>query len=139
MFSTPFDFSHSSRNIELFIIVLREEQEISKEARSGQHQLGKFDDFLGWCCHTFCYSHGVLSLSKICLQTVERVPEMSVVCVTLKNSPNFHSQSVLTRLRSVIAFLKYFSDIITNKDSVFSQPCYPHLNTPIDQWEHAAI
>ena len=41
-------------------------------------------------------------------------------------------KSVLTRLKSVIAFLKYFSDIIINTDGVFSQPCYPHLNTPID-------
>ena len=136
MFSTPFNFSHSSLNIELFIIVLREEQEILKEARSGQHQLGKFDDFLGWCCHTFCYSYGVLSLSKICLQTVERVLEMSVVCITLKSSPNFHSQRVFWR---GLSLLSSASVIILNTDGVFSQPCYSHLNTPIDQWKHAAI
>ena len=131
------DFSHPSRNIELFIIVIREEQEISKEARSGQHQLRKFDYFLGWCC---TYSHGVLSLSKICLQTVERVSENVRGLRNFKEFSEFPlPKSVLTRLKSVIAFLKYFSDIITNKDGVFSQPCYLHLNTPIDQWEHAAI
>ena len=41
--------------------------------------------------------------------------------------------SILMRLKSVIAFLKYFSGIIINTDGVFSQPCYPHLNTLIDQ------
>ena len=41
--------------------------------------------------------------------------------------------SVLMRLKSVIAFLTYFSDIIIHTQSVFSQPSYPHLNTPTDR------
>ena len=41
--------------------------------------------------------------------------------------------SVLMRLKSVIVFLKYFSDLIINTDGVFSQLCYPHLTTHIDQ------
>ena len=40
---------------------------------------------------------------------------------------------LMMRLKSIIAFLKYFSDIIINADGVFSQSCYPYLNTPIDQ------
>ena len=42
--------------------------------------------------------------------------------------------SVLTRLKSIIAFLRYFWGIkVIHADGVFSQSCYPHLNTPIDQ------
>ena len=47
IFPAPFDFTHSSRNIKLLLVILREEPEISKEARSGQHQPTKFNDFLG--------------------------------------------------------------------------------------------
>ena len=43
------------------------------------------------------------------------------------------------RLNSVIVFLKYFSDLIINTDGIFSQPCYPHLTTHIDQGEHATV
>ena len=58
----------------------------------------------------------------------------SGVCITLENSLNPNSQRVfLMRLKSVIAFIKYFKDMIISTDCVFSKPCYPHLNTPIDQ------
>ena len=43
------------------------------------------------------------------------------------------------RLKSVIVFLKYFSDLIINTDGVFSQLCYPRLTTHIDQCEHATV
>lgn len=40
---------------------------------------------------------------------------------------------------SPIACLKYFSDMIIHTDGVFSQSCYPHPNTPIDQLDHATV
>ena len=41
---------------------------------------------------------------------------------------------VLMRLKSIIAFLRYFWGIkVIHADGIFSQSCYPRLNTPIDQ------
>ena len=45
IFPSTFDFSHSYRNIELFIVILRAEPEILKEARRGNSSV--FEDFLG--------------------------------------------------------------------------------------------
>ena len=45
IFPAPFDFSRSSRDIELFTVILRAEPEISKEARSGN--MSALEDFLG--------------------------------------------------------------------------------------------
>ena len=41
----PFDFFHSSRNVELFLIILRAEPEILEETRSGN--MSVFENFLG--------------------------------------------------------------------------------------------
>ena len=43
------------------------------------------------------------------------------------------------RLKSVIALLKFYLDVIINRDGVFSQPCYPRQNKPIDQCDHATV
>ena len=59
IFPAPLDFSHSYRNIELFIVILRAEPEISKKARSGNSSV--FEDFLGlMVSFVLCYSYGVL-------------------------------------------------------------------------------
>ena len=69
IFPAIFDFSHSCRNIELFIVILRAEPEISKEARRGNSS--EFEDFLGLMVS---YVLSVIlrefwsRFSKICLQ-----------------------------------------------------------------------
>ena len=62
IFPAPFDFSRSSRNIELFSVILGAEREISKVARSGNTSV--LEDFLGWC-----FQIHIL----LCLQTFEAV------------------------------------------------------------------
>ena len=64
---------------------------------------------------------------------VGRIPESVGDLLNFREFSQSLPTNVLTRLKFVIAILKYFLDVIMNPDGVFSQSCYSHLNTPINQ------
>ena len=93
IFPAPFDFSNSSRNIELFVVVLRVEQEISYNPYTLIYglMLSYFLLFLWSFEALFNINSLILTGGRGLLGEFQK---MSRVCITLENSSNPNSQRV---------------------------------------------